>query len=95
MSKAEVELPRLCASRDTLAPVLVRFTLCFPVDWNKKAKAESARPDAGGYHRRKVVSKCALNEKGFPFEGKLSPQVTDEVDTQKATAFADDSFRLR
>jgi hypothetical protein len=34
-------------------------------------------------------------EKGFPFEGKLSPQVTDEVDTQKATAFADDSFRLR
>ena len=63
MSKAEVELPRLCASRDTLAPVLVRFTLCFPVDWNKKAKAESARPDEDGYHRRKVVSKCALPEK--------------------------------
>lgn len=63
MSKAEVELPRLCASRDTLAPVLVRFTLCFPVDWNKKAKAESARPDAGGYHRRKVVYKCALGKR--------------------------------
>ena len=26
-----------------------------------------------------AVYKCALNEKGFPFEGKLSPKVTDEV----------------
>ena len=72
MSKAEVELPRLCASRDTLAPVLVRFTLCFPVDWNKKAKAESARPDEGGYHRRKVVSKCALEKNGQPCVAALN-----------------------
>ena len=28
-----------------------------------------------------VVYKCAFYEKGFPFEGKLSTQLTDEVDT--------------
>ena len=32
----------------------------------KKATAENARPDEGGYHRRKVVSKCALEKNGQP-----------------------------
>ena len=49
MSKAEVELPRLFASRETPTPVLVRFTLYLPVD-RKKATEENARPDEGGYH---------------------------------------------
>lgn len=52
MSKAEVELPRLFASRDIPDPVLVKFTIYFPVDREKEVTAEIARPDARGYRLR-------------------------------------------
>ena len=58
--KAEVELPRLFASRNIPDPVIVGFTLYYPVDWKYKTTTENERPDEGGYHRRNVVSKCAL-----------------------------------
>jgi hypothetical protein len=48
MLKAEVKMPWLFASRDTPHPVLVRFSQYFPVDWNKKTNAASARLDEGG-----------------------------------------------
>ena len=72
MSRAEVELPRLLFSGIALDLVLVRFMLYFPVDRKKKAAAESARPDAGGYHRCKVVNKCAFTVKNeLPLSGEL------------------------